>query len=280
VSNVANEWQTNAWDGDEGAHWAAHADHYDQGMSRYDDRMLAAAAIGANDAVLDIGCGCGQTSLEAARAAEAGSVLGVDLSHAMLAVAIERARAAGLTHARFERADAQVHPFVPESFDVAISRCGVMFFDDPVAAFSNIRRALRPGGRVAFVAWQGLSENEWIAALRGALAAGRDLPSPPPGAPGPFGLADPDHVHTVFESAGFADANLEDAREPWRGGADADDAFAFLTQTGMARGLLEDLDAAGREQALEALHRTLVAHDTGSGVTFRSAAWIVTATRA
>jgi SAM-dependent methyltransferase len=269
----------NAWDGDEGAHWAAHADRYDEGMARYDDRVLSAALIGENDAVLDIGCGCGQMSLSAARAARSGSLLGVDLSHAMLAVATKRAEKAGLAHARFERADAQVHPFVPESFDVAISRFGVMFFDDPVAAFSNIGRALRPGGRVAFATWQGLSENEWITALRNALAAGRDLPSPPPSAPGPFGLADPEHVRSVFGAAGFVDVQLEDAREPWYGGADADDAFSFVSQVGMARGLLEELDAAARDAALKELHRTLAEHDTGAGVTYQSAAWIVTASR-
>jgi SAM-dependent methyltransferase len=279
VSAIPNEWQSNAWDGDEGAHWAAHADRYDEGMARYDDRVLAAAAIGASEAVLDVGCGCGQTSLAAARIARSGRVLGVDLSHAMLAVAAQRAGAAGLTHARFERADAQVHPFAPDSFDVAISRCGVMFFENPVAAFSNIARAIRPGGRVAFVAWQGLSENEWIAALRDALSAGRDLPAPPADAPGPFGLADPEHVHAVFGAAGFIDVQLEDAREPWHAGADAEDAFAFLREVGMVRGMIEDLDAAGRDRALQELHRTLVEHDTGSGVTFRSAAWIVTATR-
>jgi hypothetical protein len=125
-----------------------------------------------------------------------------------------------------------------------------------------------------------LSENEWIRAIRDALSAGRDLPSPPPNAPGPFGLADPEHVLTVFGAAGFIDVQLEDAREPWRAGADADDAFGFLSQVGMARGMIEDLDAAGRERALQELHRTLVEHDTGSEVTFRSAAWIITATRA
>jgi SAM-dependent methyltransferase len=271
---------SNAWDGDEGAHWAAHADRYDEGMARYDEHVLTAAALGANDAVLDVGCGCGQTALAAARIARSGSVLGVDLSHAMLQVAAERARAAGLSHVRFERADAQVHPFAPESFDVAISRCGVMFFDDPVAAFSNIGRALRPGGRVSFVAWQGLSENEWIRALRGALAVGRDLPSPPPDAPGPLSFADPDRVRAIFGAAGFVDVELEGARELWYAGADADDAFSFQRHVGMVRGMIEDLDAPARDEALQALRRTLAEHDTGSGVTFQSAAWIVTATRA
>ena len=277
---IPNEWQSNAWDGDEGAHWAAHADRYDESMTGYDGRVLATAAIREHESVLDIGCGCGQTSLAAARVARSGSVLGVDLSSAMLAVAAERARVEGLTHARFERADAQVHPFAPETFDVAISRCGVMFFDDPVAAFRNVAGAMRAGGRVAFLAWQGLARNEWIGALRRALSVGRDLPSPPPGAPGAFGLAEPEHVQQIFGAAGFVDVQLEDVREPWHAGADAEDAFGFLRHVGLVRGMIQDLDAAARDEALQELRRTLAEHDTGSGVTFRSAAWIITATRA
>jgi SAM-dependent methyltransferase len=279
VTEIANEWQSNAWDGDEGAHWAAHADRYDSTMASYDERLIAGAAIRSHESVLDIGCGCGQTSIAAARAAATGAVLGVDLSSVMLAVADERARAAGLTHARFERADAQVHPFPSGAFDVAVSRCGVMFFDDPVAAFSNIARAMRPGGRIAFIAWQGLGENEWISALRAALSAGREVPSPPANAPGPLGLADPDHVRAVFGAAGFVDVQLDDVREPWIAGTDAEDAFGFLRQVGMVRGMLEDLDASAREHALRELHRTLVEHDTGSGVSFGSATWLLTATR-
>ena len=238
MSAIPNEWQSNAWDGDEGAHWAAHADRYDEGMARYDDRVLAAAAIGENEAVLDIGCGCGQTSLAAARIARSGSVLGVDLSHAMLAVATERARAPVSRTRASNAADAQVHPIHARQLrrrdqplwrDV-LRRPGRRVFQHRSRdATRRPRRVRRVAGTVA--------RTNGLRALRDALAAGRDLPSPPPNAPGPFGLADPEHVRAVFGAAGFVDVQLEDAREPWHAGADADDAFGFVSQVGMVRGI-------------------------------------------
>jgi SAM-dependent methyltransferase len=159
---MPNENMTAAWDGDEGAHWAANADRYDETVRAHHARLLEVAAIGAGEAVLDIGCGTGRTTRDAARAAGSGRTLGVDLSGPMLEVARDRAVSEGLTNVEFLQADAQVHRFEPGTFDVVISRFGVMFFDDPEAAFANIGRALRPGGRLAFVAWQGLERSEWI----------------------------------------------------------------------------------------------------------------------
>ena len=134
-----NTAQLKAWDGDEGAYWAAHADRFDRSVAPYHERLLAAAAIGASERVLDIGCGTGQTTRDAARAADAGDALGVDLSSGMLAVARQRAQAAGLANATFEQSDAQLHPFEREAYDLAVSRTGAMFFGDPTAAFANHR---------------------------------------------------------------------------------------------------------------------------------------------
>lgn len=136
------------WDGDGGTFWAQHADRFDRGVTGYREALLAAAAVGERDVVLDVGCGNGQTSLDAALRAHSGSVLGVDLSGAMLEVARTRAIAAGLTNVRFEQGNAQVHPFRSE-FDLVVSRNGTMFFDDPRAAFTHVVAALRPGGRLA-----------------------------------------------------------------------------------------------------------------------------------
>jgi len=180
----SNVEQLCAWDGGEGAYWAANADYYDRAVAEHHGRLLAAAAIGATDRVLDIGCGTGQTTRDVARAATAGSALGVDLSSAMIEYATIRARRDGLTNVRFEQLDAQIHPFDAEVFDVAISRTGAMFFGEPVAAFTNIGRALRPGGRVVLLTWQPPPGNEWIREFVGALAAGRELPLPPLAAPG------------------------------------------------------------------------------------------------
>jgi SAM-dependent methyltransferase len=267
-----------AWDGDEGAYWADHPDYFDRSMRGHHVKLLEVAAIGPAEAVLDIGCGSGKTTRDAARAAHDGSALGVDLSSPMLAVARRRAAEEGVTNASFVHADAQVHAFAPASFDVAISRAGAMFFGDKVAAFTNIGRALRESGRLALMVWQPFQENEWMREPMGALAAGRDLPMPPVGAPGPFGLADPDQVRTVLSASGFTDV----AVDPWNAdiyvGEDLADAEQGLL--GALGWLLRDLDDATRERALDDLRATLAAHATSAGVTFGSAAWLIQARRA
>lgn len=273
----SNADQARAWDGGEGEYWAAHADYYDRAVARHHERLMGAAAIAAADRVLDIGCGTGQTTRDAARAAVAGEALGVDMSAAMLEVARQRAAAEGVDNARFEHADAQIHPFDAGSFDVVISRTGVMFFGDPVAAFANFARALRSGGRLAIVAWQARTANEWIRELSDAMAAGRRLPSPPDGAPGPFALADPERVRTVLTSAGFVAVELEALHEPIWLGRDADDGRRHATE--MLGWMLDGLDAAGRDRALRALHATMAAHQTADGVLYGSAAWLVRARR-
>ncbi|MFI6005450.1 class I SAM-dependent methyltransferase [Streptomyces sp. NPDC051366] len=273
----SNAEQARAWDGDEGAYWAEHADRFDLAMRGYRARFLEAAAIGPADHVLDIGCGSGEITCEAARRATAGRALGVDLSAAMLRVARRRAAAEGLEHAEFEQADAQIHPFPAEEFDLAVSRTGTMFFADRVAAFRNIARALRPGGRTVQLVWQPPPRNEWFLALTTAMAAGRDLPAPPPAAPGPFSLSDPDRVRRLLTGAGFAEATFEPLTARMYFGADTDDAYRFVS--GMLGWMLTDLDDTSRERALADLHTTLRAHGTPDGVLFPSAAWLITATR-
>ena len=142
----ANREQLRAWDGDEGAYWAEHADYFDRSVVAYHQRLLDAASIAGTERVLDVGCGTGQTTRDAARAAAGGEALGVDLSSRMLEHARLRAADEGVTNASFEQVDAQIHPFPPASFDIAISRTGAMFFADLTTAFSNIGRALRPAG--------------------------------------------------------------------------------------------------------------------------------------
>ncbi|MGH9037600.1 MAG: class I SAM-dependent methyltransferase [Acidimicrobiia bacterium] len=268
-----------AWDGDEGAHWAENADRFDASVARHNWHLRAAAEISARDHVLDVGCGCGASTRMAALVAVEGGALGVDLSARMLERARQRAREEGITNAGFEQADAQVHPFEEQAFDVAISRFGAMFFADPVAAFANIGRALRPGGRLALVTWRPLADNEWLSAMRGALAAGRTLPEPPLGAPGPFGLAGADDVRRILGATGFEDLAMDVVEEPVRLGADAADAFGFLRGLGVTRGLLEGLDDAAVTGAFEQLQAELAAHDTGAGVLFDSSAWLITARR-
>lgn len=271
----SNTEQARAWDGDEGAYWAANAARFDETVAAYHRPLLDAAGIGAGDRVLDIGCGTGQTTRDAARAAVSGSALGLDLSARMIALARQLAAAEGLANVGFEQADAQIHPFEAGAFDVAISRTGAMFFGDPVAAFRNIAGALRPGGRLTLLAWQELPRNEWVRELFAALAAGRELPAPPPEAPGPFSLADPARVRRILTAAGFADVQLQSMNAPMYFGPDAEDAYRFVL--GLMGWMLEGLDEAGRARALDALRATLASHDTGHGVTYDSAAWLITA---
>ena len=262
-SNAAQE---RAWDGAEGDLWATHADLLERMPARYDAALLDAAGITAGARVLDVGCGTGSLS-RAAAARTAGPVLGVDLSAAMVDAA--RARSAGA--AAFLRADAQVHPFPDAAFDVVLSRTGASFFGDPPAAFANLARATAPGGRLALLTWQAATRNEWFTEITSALA-GRPFPGPPPGVPGPFALADPEVVHALLGGAGFVDVEITDAREPAVFGRDpvvARDVMASLL------GWL-----ATAPDARAALLAVMAAHAGPDGVTFGSAAWLVTATRA
>jgi SAM-dependent methyltransferase len=273
-----NAQQARAWDGDEGAYWAAHAAAYEAAVGNYDGAFTAAAAITAGEQVLDVGCGTGQTTRAAARAAAPGGhVLGVDLSAAMLDVARDRAAAEELDNVRFLQADAQVHSFPTAGFDLVISRSGAMFFGDPVAAFSNLFRAVRPGGRLVLLTWQPLDRNEWLTAVLGALAAGRDLPGPPPDAPGPFGLSSPERVHDLLGTAGWSDVSCTAVEAPVRYGEDVDSAHQLVT--GAMSWLLADLDDERRKQALEDLRRSMQQHLGPDGVEYRSAGWLVTARR-
>jgi len=279
-AHPANADALRAWDGADGAYWAEHEVTFDVSVARYQHRFFEAAAIVTCDRVLDVGCGNGETTRDAARlAAPEGSALGVDLSSRMIEQARRRAAEQGIGNAHFEQADAQTYPFEEQRYDVAISRTGAMFFGDPVAAFTNIARALRPGGRLALLVWQTLPQNEWVSEFRQALAAERSLPTPPPDAPEPFSFADPDRVRTILSAAGFSDVTFEGASELMNFGEDADDAYRFVRGLGFTGSMLQGLDDEARTGALDALRATIVAHDTGDGVLYPSATWIVGARR-
>ncbi|MFE6905684.1 class I SAM-dependent methyltransferase [Streptomyces erythrochromogenes] len=273
----SNADQARAWDGTEGTYWAEHADRFDRAVRPYLAPFLAAADVAAADRVLDVGCGTGETTRAVARRASGGRALGVDLSAQMLRVARERAVTEGTDNAEFVQADAQVHAFPAASFDVAVSRTGTMFFADPVAAFRNIGGALRPGGRLVQLVWQEAAGNAWFLAFTRALAAGRPMTGPPPGAPGPFSLADPDRVRAVLTAAGFTGVRLEPHREAMWFGEDAADAERFTL--GLHGWMLDGLDEGGRRRAVDDLRATLAAHEGDDGVRYASATWIVRATR-
>ena len=279
MSEVANAEQLAAWDGDEGEHWSAHEERYDTATRVHSGLLVDLAAVEAGEQVLDLGCGCGATTRDAARAAGDGAAVGIDLSSQMLDIARGRAAEEGLDNVSFVHGDAQVHAFPPATFDVAISRFGAMFFADPVAAFANVGGAMRHGGRVALIAWQELSRNEWLFAIRGALAQGRDLPTPPSGMPGPFGFADADRVRTILSEAGYHDVRIDEVEAPVRFGADAEDAYGFVKDLGMVRGLLQDLTPDEQAVARADLRAVMESHAGADGVDFGSRAWTIRAVR-
>lgn len=276
---MAESTRTLDWDGATGDHWVAYEEQYNAAMSRYGERLFAGAGVRADDRVLDIGCGCGQTTRIAARLAAEGFAHGVDLSAAMLAQARARAAEEGVGNVRFEQADAQVLDFAAGGYDLVISRNGVMFFDDPVAAFANIRRALRPAGRLAFVCWRAPEESEYSLVPRAALGRYVTVAPSPGGAnePGPHSLADPDRVREVLGGAGFADVRLSPEDEPMDLGADLDEALAFVLGRPHVREPMAELDAATTAKATEELRAALTPYVTPEGVLLRSPAWLVTA---
>jgi SAM-dependent methyltransferase len=272
----SNTEQARAWDGDEGRTWAEHADEYDDAASGYHPLLLDATAVDAADRVLDVGCGTGQLTCAAARTARDGEALGVDLSSAMLEVARRRAEREGVSNARFRQADAQVHPFPRGHFDLVTSRFGVMFFGDPAAAFRNLAASLRPAGRLAVLCWRSPDRNEWLRALMTALS-GRPLTPPPPTAPGPFSLADPQRTRDLLEQSGFADVQLTGHTASMRFGRDLEQAEGFvMRQLGW---MLGDADQAERAAAVDRLRQSLTDHQTSDGVRYGSAAWLVSARR-
>ena len=274
---IANVEMAKAWDGEEGERWTRLADHYERVGAEIWQRFLGATTINPTDRVLDVGCGTGQSSREVARLTPSGFVLGVDLSSQMLALAAERSGAEGLGNVQFLQADAQVHPFEEGGFDLVISSFGAMFFNDRDAAFRNIAAGLRPGGRLAFLGWERLEDNEWVSAVVQALAAGRNLPLPQPGTPGPFGLADTDGVRQALARAGFEEIAIASIREPLYFGRDVEDAWTFLTNQGIVMGLTHGLEETDRAEALRRLRQVVVDHATDAGVRFAGAASLITA---
>jgi SAM-dependent methyltransferase len=252
-------------------------DFYDAELRAHHEHLRAAYGIRAGDEAVDIGCGAGLTTREAARAAAPGRVVGVDVSERMLDRARQSTAADGLDNVSYELGDAQVHRFDAARFDVAISRFGTMFFADPAAAFANLAEALRPGARLVLLVWQRREDNEWMRAIDAAL--GDAAQSPRPGAD-PFSLGDADATAGLLEGAGFDGIRFEDVREPVLYGHDLDAALAIVrgfqdTSTALAR--LGDGDAA---RAVERLRETLAAHYSDErGVALDSRSWLVTARR-
>lgn len=277
----ANAEQIAAWNGPAGEKWAASQERLDRILAPFAAAVLAAAAVKPGEDVLDIGCGCGATTLEAARlVGREGRAVGIDISRPMTTRAKERAAAQNLT-AEFKIADAAVHAFEPHAYDVLISRFGVMFFDDPAAAFANMRRGLKSGGRLAFICWRPLGENPWLTVPLAAALAHVPAPEPvAPGAPGPFAFADPARVTSILETAGFHDIRVTpfDAvllLSTVEGGIE--EALAHAMDIGPISHVIADLPKDVRARVKESVREALLKHRTADGIALGGATWIVTA---
>lgn len=277
MHTVVNVQQAEAWNGWEGAAWAANAPRYDAMMGAFNQPLLELAAIGENDTVLDIGCGTGQLTLLAARLAMRAQALGVDISEPMLTRARADAAEQGIANVRFDQTDAEVHPFDAGGFDIVISRGGVMFFSNSAAAFANIARALRPGGRLVFIVPQAGRPDSHYAQATAALAPLMRRPSP--AARGMGSLSDPDRIHQVLATAGLQEVNVRPVEALMDYGRDATDAADFVLGQGPVRFNLQGVDQATATLAREELRAALAAYEHPDGVRIRGSVWLVSAIR-
>ena len=252
---------------------------YDAELRLHHEVLRRACGVEPPEHVLDIGCGSGQTTREAARMARAGSALGIDISASAIEQARELAETQGVPNVTFERADAQVHRFPQERFGLAMSSFGTMFFPDPVAAFANLGRALRPAGRLVMMVWQAPERNEWEVAISQSLAGTGGSAAVGSAGPDPFSLADPPAVRAILEAAGFAGVTFTDVHEPVYYGSDVPAALDWVRGFSCTREALDRLDPAAEARAGGRLREMLAAHSGGDGVWFDSRAWIVTARR-
>jgi SAM-dependent methyltransferase len=281
MTSPANPAQSEAWNGESGERWVASADQRDRILAPVADALLAAAELTAGLRVLDIGCGCGVTTLQAADlVGSRGSATGIDLSKPMLDVAQRRAKLAGARTANFVHGDAQTYAFPPESVDVVIGRFGTMFFSDPVAAFANIREALRPGGRLCVATWQPLAANKWLVVPGAALLRHTELPAEAGDGPGMFAQSDPHIVTTTLEAAGYTNVVLDPVDVTLTLGATVDEAVEYLVDSGPGRALLDTIPTdSARDDAIDDVRATLTSYVNEVGVGLCGAVWVIAARR-
>ena len=278
-TDAGNADQIAMWNGPSGDHWVKSQERQDQVLAPVSTALFARAAAQPGEHVMDIGCGCGGTSIDLAHSVgPSGRVLGLDVSEAMLMRARERTpRDAPI---EFVLADATVHPFAPATYDLLVSRFGVMFFADPVASFANMRRGLRSGGRIAFACWRAARDNPWLMTPLQAVFKHVPRPAPPaPDEPGQFAFADTARVQRILEGAGFASIDIVpcDLSFDMARGGGLDAAIQAATDFGPSHRLLKDATPAVKDAVRSSVREALAPLVVGNSVPLAAGIWIVTA---
>lgn len=273
---MANEAQRDFWNGPAGDVWVEAQAYMDNILAPLSDVALERAAPDARDRCIDVGCGCGATTL--ALAESGAAVWGVDISAPMLAKAKARAEEEGMANVAFSVTDAATQAYTPDH-DLVFSRFGVMFFEDPIAAFAQIRAGLKPGGRLIFICWQSPAKNPFMTVSgRAAKPFLPEAEPQDPRAPGPFAFADKDWVEEILTQSGYQNIGMESVERDLYVGADAEEAMQFHTRVGPMARVLAELEASTREQAMAAIRTALAEHESAQGVRLKAAVWLVTAT--
>jgi SAM-dependent methyltransferase len=278
ATNGENTAQIEHWNGPAGETWVKLQARLDAQLAPLGRMAMDLAAIRPGEAILDVGCGTGATTLELSdRAGPNGKVFAVDVSRPMLALARQRLGAANLAQTRFEEGDAQTYGFVPGGFDLVFSRFGVMFFADPVAAFGNLRSALGRQGRLVFVCWRPAGENPWVAVPMAAAFQHIARPAPPePGTPGEFAFADRERVRGVLAAAGFGEITIA-PRDMLIGGASLEVTVDTTLAMGPVAAALRETEPEKLQLVEDAVRHALAPFEGPSGVRMGAAVWIVEA---
>lgn len=281
MKNLSHEVMSEFWNGEGGKKWLRFQENIDNGLFPFGQEAITAAMLESGEHVLDIGCGWGNTSFEIApHVGPFGRVKGIDISEVILEQTPSRDRLATRFNIDFERADAQSYSFEPKSFDVVYSRFGVMFFHEPVEAFKNIRKALKPTGRMSFICWQPIEVNEWVSfPLDIAEKYVPLLPRPDPDEPGGFSFGDPNRVEDILKKAGFVDIEITPFNITFNVGKNINEAVTFLSQIGPTSSAFDnpEVDEIIKDLISTELHDKLVIFETKDGVELSAATWIVTA---
>lgn len=274
---MSNQDQIDYWNGNAGATWVSSQDYMDAMLAPLTAPLIQAASVKERESCIDVGCGCGDTSLQMAQTG--ASVWGVDVSEPMLARATQRATELGLGNATFSAADAAATTFSAEH-DLVFSRFGVMFFTDPVGAFKNLHSSLNDGGRLCFLCWQPPGKNPWMSTAGKAIKPFMTEPETPPDprAPGPFAFADADYLNGVLQKAGFNNIDISPVTATMHIADNLDDAVEFQQRIGPLARALAELEGEQQEQALAAARAELSSHMTDDGLNLGAACWLAQAT--